>query len=62
MPLKHNGDKDMRRFSITLAHDNGFVCFHTTSSNWQTALRSVLSFEYAPTSSVVSVEDWGMVA
>lgn len=52
----------MNRFEITLQHARGIIAIQTTSSTWQAALRSVLSFEGAPVSAVLAIADHGAVA
>lgn len=52
----------MNRYAITLQHARGRVSIETTSSSWQSALRSVLSFEGAPVSSVLAIAESGVVA
>lgn len=45
----------MKRYVVTLRHENGTVDHEVTASSEDTAIRMVLEFERAPDSAVVCV-------
>lgn len=65
LPEKINKDvkegEQLRRYRVTLKHDNGKVSFITTASTKEQAIKQVCELEKAPESAVVKVVDKGSV-